>query len=337
MLQFKNHVPLSEHNTFGFDVEAEQLVTITEPGQLVELQEWLERNPQPLLVLGGGSNLVLSADIPGVVARMAIRRWDVAFKGDEVSVWVGAGENWHETVERTLFEGFYGLENLALIPGTVGAAPVQNIGAYGVEIKDRLGRVEVFDRQNRVLKLLDNADCLFAYRDSLFKSGEPDRYIITAVEFRLSRVAGVQVGYAALDAAIEKDGPVTPRQVFDAVCRVRRQKLPSPEVLGNAGSFFKNPLVSVEQGLVLKAQEPDLVAYPDVGGGYKLAAGWLIDRCGLKGYRQGNVGTYPEQALVVVNWGRGNRTEVEQLADYIQQQVMARFGVWLEPEPRFYP
>ncbi len=327
---------LSGLNTFGFDVVADQLVTITDTEQLAQLVRQLEQVPQPLLVLGGGSNLVLSERIPGVVARMAIRRWEPRVEGDEVLLWVGAGEGWHETVERSLEQGWYGLENLALIPGTVGAAPVQNIGAYGVELKDRLSRVEVFDRQEQRLRLLDAEVCNFAYRDSLFKSGEPDRYIITAVELKLSLKAQVNAGYAALQAELEGQEP-TPERVFAAVCRVRQRKLPAPDKLGNAGSFFKNPVVSAEKCQRLREQEPDLVFYPDASGGCKLAAGWLIECCGLKGCRQGAVGTYPEQALVLVNWGGGDRAAIEQLAGYIQQEVKQRFDVELEPEPRFYP
>ncbi|GAA0686395.1 UDP-N-acetylmuramate dehydrogenase [Marinobacterium maritimum] len=336
-LSAEREASLTGLNTFGFDVVADQLVSITDTEQLAQLMRQLEVDPQPLLVLGGGSNLVLSRRIPGVVARMAIRRWESRTEGDEVLLWVGAGEGWHETVERTLQQGWYGLENLALIPGTVGAAPVQNIGAYGVELKDCLNRVEVYDRQEQRLRLLEAEACNFAYRDSLFKSGEPGRYIITAVEFRLSTKAQVKSGYAALRAELEGQDDPAPEQVFAAVCRVRQRKLPAPERLGNAGSFFKNPVISTAQCHRLREQEPDLVFYPDPSGGCKLAAGWLIDRCGLKGYRQGAVGTYPEQALVLVNWGGGDRAAIEGLAGYIQQQVKRRFDVELEPEPRFYP
>lgn len=328
---------LRELNTFGFDVIADTLVTIENVDQLAQLMQQLKTDPQPLLILGGGSNLVLADRIPGVVARMAIKRWQPQIDGDDILLWAGAGENWHQTVERTLEQGWYGLENLALIPGTVGAAPVQNIGAYGVELKDRINRVEVFDCQQECLKQLSLDDCRFAYRDSLFKSVEPGRYVITAVELKLSRKADVQVGYAALQAELHGQSTPTPEQVFDAVCRVRRQKLPDPAQLGNAGSFFKNPVVSAEHCQQLRQQEADLVAHADPSGGCKLAAGWLIDRCGLKGYRMGSVGTYPQQALVLVNWGGGDRAAVEQLAEYIRRKVVERFGVELEPEPRFYP
>ncbi|GAA0784923.1 UDP-N-acetylmuramate dehydrogenase [Marinobacterium sediminicola] len=336
-LYIKRKASLSEWNTFGFNVTADQLVIITEADQLIQLESLLQDKPQPLLVLGGGSNLVLSDHLPGIVARMAIKRWEARVEGDDVLLWAGAGESWHQTVERSLKQGWYGLENLALIPGTVGAAPIQNIGAYGVELKDRLTRVEVFDREQLGFRLLDRDDCCFGYRDSLFKSQMPGRYIITAVEFRLSRKPSVQIGYAGLQAELEEQVNPTPEQVFDAVCRVRRRKLPSPDVLGNAGSFFKNPVVTAEQCQSLHQMEPGLVSFPDASGGYKLAAGWLIDRCGLKGYRQGSVGTYSEQALVLVNLGGGDRQAVEHLAAHIQREVRERFGVELEPEPRFYP
>ncbi|MBA4501871.1 UDP-N-acetylmuramate dehydrogenase [Marinobacterium marinum] len=336
-LSIEYQASLRHLNTFGFEVTADQLVMIRDTEQLAQLMGRLSQDPQPLLVLGGGSNLVLAEHVPGVVACMAIRRWEPTIEADRVRLWVGAGESWHETVEHTLRQGWYGLENLALIPGTVGAAPVQNIGAYGVELKDRLSRVEVFDCMESRLKILEREACGFAYRDSLFKSGEPGRYIITAVELNLSLIPDVQVGYAALRTALGDVREPDPQQVFDAVCVVRRSKLPSPDRVGNAGSFFKNPVISDKECRRLCTQEPDLVFYPDSSGGCKLAAGWLIDRCGLKGYRQNSVGVYPDQALVLVNWGGGDREAIERLAEYIQLKVRERFGVELEPEPRFYP
>lgn len=336
-LNVQYQASLKHLNTFGFDAIAEQLVTITDIEQLFQLERQLRNDPKPLLILGGGSNLVLADAVPGVVARIDLRRWEHRDDGSEVLLWAGAGEGWHETVERTLAEGWFGLENLALIPGTVGAAPVQNIGAYGVELKDRVNRVEVFDRQEQRVRLLDSEGCRFAYRDSLFKTGEPGRYIITAVEFRLSRKPEIHCEYAALKAELEGVSNPVPEQVFAAVCRVRRHKLPMPGDPGNVGSFFKNPVVSDEQCRLLVEREPELVFYPDASGGYKLAAGWLIERCGLRGYRMGAVGTYPRQALVLVNWGGGARNDIETLAAHIQGEVRRCFGVELEPEPRFYP
>ncbi|MBV0932143.1 UDP-N-acetylmuramate dehydrogenase [Marinobacterium weihaiense] len=328
---------LKHLNSFGFEVTAETLITLTERSQLPLLMAHLAQSGDELLLLGGGSNLVLAPFVPGTVCHMAITGWNLIEQDESCLLQVGAGENWHDTVARTLDEGWYGLENLALIPGTVGAAPVQNIGAYGVELKDRVNRVEVYDREMHRLYWRSADECEFAYRDSIFKSGAPGRFIITAVEFRLSRKARVAIDYAPLQAELSGIADPSPQQVFEAVCRVRRSKLPSPKQLGNAGSFFKNPIVTAEQCAQLRARESELVYFAEPSGRCKLAAGWLIDRCGLKGVRQGAVGTYPKQALVLVNWGGGDREAVELLAERIQQQVQERFGVMLEPEPRFYP
>jgi len=335
-LQFRSEYPLQELNTFGLPAVAEYYTEIHAADQLEQLEQWLKRHPMPLLLLGGGSNLVLADRVPGLVARILIRGWHRSdLSASHVRLRVGAGENWHATVEKSIEQGLYGLENLALIPGTVGAAPVQNIGAYGVELKDRVSAVEVFDRQEQCLRDLSPEACRFGYRDSLFKSIEPERYIITAVEFSLARQFTAELSYAGLREGLGND-PVTPKRVFDTVCRIRREKLPDPTEIGNAGSFFKNPVVSAGQYQQLQHRFESLVAYPDTGG-YKLAAGWLIDQCGLKGFSLEHVGVYPRQALVLVNLGAARREDIERLARHVQQMVQERFGVRLEPEPRFYP
>lgn len=336
LLRFETERSLRQFNSFGFAVVAEHYTEIQSAEQLPALEAWLTEHPMPLLLLGGGSNLVLADRIPGLVARMTIRGWRMCkVTASHILLRVGAGENWHETVQKTLEQGMYGLENMALIPGTVGAAPVQNIGAYGVELKDRISAIEVFDRQQRRIRDLTVAECNFGYRDSLFKSVEPGRYVITAVEFRLSRHFEPELSYAGLKGALNTD-PVTAERVFETVCRIRREKLPDPLQTGNAGSFFKNPVVSVDQYAELKQRFDNIVAYPDAKG-YKLAAGWLIDQCGLKGYSEARAGVYPQQALVLINLGGAGREDIEQLATQVQRQVLARFGVQLEPEPRFYP
>lgn len=337
-LPFQLDTSLAQCNTLGLPARAERFLEVTSIEQLPELESWLKQEAAPLLVLGGGSNLVLSDDLPGVVAHIAIRGWELMAEQDvEVVLKVGAGENWHQTVARTLESGYFGLENLALIPGTVGAAPIQNIGAYGVELKDHLRAVEVFDRQDQSIRQLSNAECRFGYRDSIFKSGEPGRYIITAVELALNKTPDLQLDYGGLREALSGIDAPGPLDVFDAVCRVRRNKLPDPAELGNAGSFFKNPLVPAAVYERIRADYPDLVAFPEADGRWKLAAGWLIDRCGLKGSRDGSVGTYPRQALVLVNWGGARRADVERFSSSIREAVLDRFGVELEPEPRFYP
>ncbi|MBR9882822.1 MAG: UDP-N-acetylmuramate dehydrogenase [Oceanospirillales bacterium] len=335
-LVFQRNVPLKALNTFGFDSIAERFVRLESVDDIHALHASLDENPSPLLLIGGGSNLVLGRQVPGVVAQVAIAGIECEeLDGDRVRVTLGAGEEWHSSIESLLRQGIYGLENMALIPGCVGAAPVQNIGAYGVEVKDRIEAVEVYDWQQRRCFWLKNADCEFAYRDSVFKR-HYDRYLITRVRFLLSRVAECVVTYKPLRDAIETGLEVSPQAIFDAVCRIRREKLPDPVVLGNAGSFFKNPVVSMSQYETLKAKCPNIVAYAE-GDGFKLAAGWMIDQRGWKGFRQEGVGVHEHQALVLVNYGEGDRRQIEALAGMISEDIQVHFGVQLEIEPRFYP
>ena len=327
---------LSELNTFGLPAVAEHYTEIQSADQLPALDHWLKQRDMPLLLLGGGSNLVLADRVPGLVARICIRGWQLIETTDtHVRIRIGAGEGWHDTVVKTVQQGYYGLENLALIPGTVGAAPVQNIGAYGVELRDRVCAVEVYDLQTGCQRDLNPDECRFGYRDSLFKSIEPERYIITAVEFRLARQFVPELRYSGLREALGTEA-VTAQQVLDAVCCIRSEKLPDPAHIGNAGSFFKNPVVSERLYATLKQQFPNLVAYADPSG-YKLAAGWLIEQCGLKGYAHERTAMYSRQALVMVNLGGATRADIEQLSCHVQQSVFERFAVRLEPEPRFYP
>ncbi|WP_421862797.1 UDP-N-acetylmuramate dehydrogenase [Motiliproteus sp.] len=299
--------------------------------QLLGLLSTLDADAQ-LLLLGGGSNLILSGDFDGLCLRIASRGIQIQPQGaGAVLVRAQAGENWHEFVDHCLSNGCYGLENLALIPGTVGAAPIQNIGAYGVEVKDTIRSVEVWDRQQKRLCELDVDDCGFSYRDSLFKSVEPGRYVILSVCFELQTRFQPHLGYAGL---AERLGPnPAARDVFDAVVALRQQKLPDPEQLANAGSFFKNPVISQQQLQQLKQRYPAIVSFPDPGGA-KLAAAWLIDQAGWKGCRRAHVGVHSQQALVLVHFGGGNAIELLQLADDIQRDVLERYGVVLEIEPR---
>lgn len=337
MLEIARDVSLQHLNTFFLPARAEYFACIEQPEQLLLLSEWLDVEQQPLLVLGGGSNLVLADRVPGMVAKIEIKGWQLASEyAGRVRLRVGAGENWHATVERALHEGLYGLENLALIPGTVGAAPVQNIGAYGVEFKDRAHAVQVYDHVERCFKWLLSDECRFGYRDSLFKTGMPNRYIITAVEFDLDREPNPVLDYGGLRQAVPT-GEVTPQHVFEAVCRTRRDKLPDPSELGNVGSFFQNPIVGIETHQRLLSEFPNLVSFPEGQGQWKLAAGWLIEQCGLKGVCEGQVGTYARQALVMVNLGGARRKDIVCFAARVQQAVRDKFGVVLVPEPRFYP
>ena len=290
----------------------------------------------PVLPLGGGSNVLFTAPWPGWVLRLAIGGTAVlADDGDAVDVVAGAGVVWHDFVLHTLEKGWGGLENLALIPGSVGASPMQNIGAYGTEIQDRFLWLDAISREDGRLQRFHPADCAFGYRESVFKTTERDRWIIVRVAFRLERSAPVSVSYGALESTLLEAGhrpPFTRRQVADAVIAVRQSKLPDPAILGNAGSFFKNPVISAAQHAELLAAHPDIAAYPLPDGSVKLAAGWLIDRAGWKGHDRGTHGVHDRQALVLVNRGGAQGEEVWQLSAEIQEDVLAKFGVELERE-----
>jgi len=334
-------VSLQGRNTLRLPGRAAWYLTITHQDQIPSALEWAEAEGIPVLVIGGGSNLVLASDFPGLVLAMEIREclWrtvptDKRHGRHDAILSLGAGENWHWVVRHACEAGYRGLENLALIPGTVGAAPVQNIGAYGAELADVLLDVTAWDRQQEAFRTLSCEECRFAYRDSLFKQ-ERDRFIITRVRLHLSRETPFRLSYGELARRYQNpnDPSLTPLAVADTVTAVRQSKLPDPAELPNAGSFFKNPVISQAQYQQLKAAEPDLIAYPDADG-YKLAAGWLIDQCGWKGYREAHVGVHARQALVLVNHAGGSGPEVMDLAGRIQADVLARFGVRLEVEPR---
>ncbi len=290
-----------------------------------------------LLVLGGGSNLLFATGTTDAALALSADAIEVvADRGDRVVLRAGAGRDWHGFVLHSLALGLSGLENLALIPGTVGAAPIQNIGAYGVELDRRVHAVEAWDREAGAIVRLAPGDCGFAYRDSRFKR-EHGRWIVTAVEFALSRTPRLELGYAGIVDELHAMGIAapTPAQVAAAVCRIRRRKLPDPAVLGNAGSFFKNPIVDEARAAALAARHPGMPAYDGGSPGLrKLSAAWLIDAAGWKGHRDGDAGVAPGHALVLVNHGRATGAEVLALARRIADSVHARFGVALEPEPR---
>ncbi|MCL6619363.1 MAG: UDP-N-acetylmuramate dehydrogenase [Thermomonas hydrothermalis] len=329
---------LDARNTFGVRARAPMLVEVTDTAALPELAGYAMLRDPALLVLGGGSNLLLAADPPGAVLTFNTCGISLLDASDrQALVRAEAGVVWHDFVLWTLGHGLSGLENLALIPGTVGAAPIQNIGAYGVEVCECVHAVEAFDRHTGRFVRLSPADCAFAYRDSVFKQ-QPDRYWVTAVEFSLSRQFQPRLDYAGLAAELQAMGvtdPPRPAQVAEAVIRIRRRKLPNPAVLGNAGSFFKNPLVPQAQAEALRAEHPALPVYP-AGDGVrcKLSAAWLIEQCGWKGHRDGDAGVSAQHALVLVNHGNASGADVLALARRIAASVQARFGVAIEPEPR---
>ena len=351
MLVEKN-CSLQPYNSFGIMARAETLVRVRSAQDIAALRACAPLAGEPLFVLGGGSNIVLTGDVRGVVLKVEISGRRLARETrDAWIVEVGAGESWHDTVAWTLAQGWPGLENLALIPGTVGAAPVQNIGAYGVELQDRFDSLDAIDLATGELFTLDAAQCGFGYRDSVFKHAAPaagglprgmglaGRAVITQVRLRLPKAWKPELGYLELARRAEEAGTSQPsaRQVFDWVCDIRRAKLPDPAVLGNAGSFFKNPTVTPEQCQDIIARDPKIVHYPMPDGTVKLAAGWLIDACGWKGKTVGKAAVYEKQALVLVNRGRGADSvtggEVMTLAKAIQTSVYERFGIRLEPEP----
>ncbi|WP_428417304.1 UDP-N-acetylmuramate dehydrogenase [Methylibium sp.] len=332
----ETNVSLRPYNSFGLPALARRLVRVRAPEDVQCLLADPDLARLPRFVLGGGSNIVLTRDLRALVLKVEIPGRRVLVRRDDaVVVEAGAGENWHEFVAWTLEQGLPGLENLALIPGCVGAAPVQNIGAYGVELKDRFDSLDAIDLQTGAALTLDAAACRFGYRDSVFKQALAGRCLITRVRLRLPQPPTAVLGYLDLERRMADTGIThpTPRQVFDWVCEIRRAKLPDPAVIGNAGSFFKNPVVTPEQCRDIIARDPAIVHYPMADGSFKLAAGWLIDACGWKGKSIGQAGVYEKQALVLVNRGQAIGGEIVTLAQAIQESVYGRFGIRLEPEP----
>ncbi|BES71130.1 UDP-N-acetylmuramate dehydrogenase [Marinobacter nanhaiticus D15-8W] len=332
-------VSLQTCNTLRLPAKAAWLCRVKNIEELCEALDWADHRSLPTLILGGGSNVIVADDFPGLVIKVAFsgRCWsDVS--AESATLELGAGENWHATVMYAVRAGYRGIENLALIPGTVGAAPIQNIGAYGVELSHTVVDVQVWDREAGDTRTLSADECEFGYRDSLFKR-HPDRYVVLRVRLRLSRKTPLNLGYRDLQEFFEENadvGTLTPEDVARAVMQVRCRKLPDPDFLPNAGSFFKNPVVALGQYRTLKERFPELVAYESADSA-KLAAGWLIDFCGWKGYRESHVGVHNRQALVLVHHGDGEGRELLSLAARIRDDVKGRFGVALEVEPRIFP
>ena len=350
----ENQCPLQALNTFGISARAQQLVRIADESDVRAVLDDPELRDRPKFVLGGGSNIVLTGDVKALVLKVEVAGRRLV--GETPRHWIieaGAGENWHDLVAWTLDQGWPGLENLALIPGTVGASPVQNIGAYGVELQDCFDSLDAVDLESGRIFVLDAAQCAFSYRDSIFKHaaamglqgrrglGLAGRALILRVRLALPKAWKPVLGYADIERRMALEGAavsdVTPRRVFDWVCDIRRHKLPDPAVLGNAGSFFKNPSVTPEQCADIIARDPKVVHYPMPDGSIKLAAGWMIDACGWKGKTVGRAGVYERQALVLVNRGTVQHPctggEIMTLAKAIQTSVYERFGIRLEPEP----
>ncbi len=337
----QNNFPLRALNTLGIDAKAHAYVQLTSLDDVLAVWRDVQSpqsQPLPRLVLGGGSNIVLTGDFPGLVLHMC-NKGMMLVNEDEHAYYVKAqaGESWHQLVLWTLNQGWGGLENLSLIPGSVGAAPVQNIGAYGAELKDYLHALTMFDFETGQISTLSNADCAFAYRDSIFKHALRERAIILDITLALPKHWRANLTYPELAQALQADGIHSPsaQQISDTVIAIRRRKLPDPAIIGNVGSFFKNPLIDANQHATLLQQYPQLPSYALSDGNFKLAAGWLIQQCGWKGKSIGAASVYDKQALVLINCGGATGQEIAELAAAIQKDVLVRFGVALEVEPVF--
>jgi UDP-N-acetylmuramate dehydrogenase len=331
----ETNVSLRPYNTFGVEAKAAHFARVSSLAQLAELLQLPRVRGLPRRVLGGGSNMLFTRDFEGLIIKLDIMGLEpLGAHGDRHLVRAGAGENWHATVERLQSQGLPGLENLALIPGNVGAAPIQNIGAYGLELAERFESLQAFDTESGTSVTLDATQCAFGYRDSAFKR-TPGRYIVLGVTLALPIEWRPVIGYAdvASELKVRRCERPAPHDVFDAVVAIRRRKLPDPIEVGNAGSFFKNPIVPRAVRDQLRDRFPSLVNY-DIGGGRcKLAAGWLIETCGLKGRSRGAAAVYEKQALVLVNRGGATGSDILALAREVQDVVRQRFGIDLEPEP----
>ena len=330
---------LRQHNTLALEASANALVDVASDAEVTDALTWAQAEGLPVIPLGEGSNLVLAGDLEALLIRQRDDQLRVlAEQDDTVELRVSAGHNWHRLVCRTLEAGYYGLENLALIPGTAGAAPIQNIGAYGVELERFVRSVQGVDIASGEIFRLSAADCAFGYRDSIFKRELRDKIIITSLDLRLSRSPGVELGYPALRTELTQAGVVepAPEDVFRAVVALRGRRLPDPATEPNAGSFFKNPVLAAGQAAALAELFPAMPLYPQLDGRVKLSAAWLIDQAGWKGQRKGGVGVHPGHALVLVNYAGGSGKELLSLAAEIAASVRQRFDVALEIEPRVY-
>jgi UDP-N-acetylmuramate dehydrogenase len=335
-MQIETGVSLKPYNTFGLPATAVRLVRVRNEADVRRVVDHPEMGRVPKFILGGGSNVILTRDMPELVLKVEVPGLRLVKEtADAVIVEAGAGERWHDLVAWTLDQGWGGLENMALIPGTVGAAPVQNIGAYGLELKDRFESLDTVDLVTGRTVTLYPEQCRFGYRDSIFKQALAGKSVITRVRLRLPRPWQPVLGYLDLERRMAETGDTAPsaKTIFDWICEIRRAKLPDPAQVGNVGSFFKNPVVTAEQCRDIIARDPHIVHYPMDDGSFKLAAGWLIDACGWKGKTIGHAGVYEKQALVLVNRGGAVGAEVQTLARAIQESVYGRFGIRLEPEP----
>ncbi len=334
MLVIHENYSLKKLNTFGVEAYARWYVEINNENDLKELfadSEWQNQNR---LILGGGSNMLFTRDFDGLVIRMNIHGIEQDIVSDDVYIKAGAGEVWNDLVNYCVDYGFAGIENLSLIPGSAGASPVQNIGAYGVELKDVFHSCRAFEISSGIIRTFSKSDCKFSYRDSVFKTELKDKYIITEVTYKLSRIFVPNISYGAIKQELDKRGIIHPtlKDISQIVSLIRVSKLPCPSTIGNAGSFFKNPIIEVNKFRQLESTFPDIVHYPAGEGYIKLSAGWLIEQCGWKGKTVGNAGTWKNQALVLVNHGNATGNELFNISVTIINNVQNRFGIVLQRE-----
>lgn len=333
MKLFENY-SLKELNTFHVDVKAEKFVVIESTEELKEFFNEFDVIKNNLLLLGGGSNILFTSDFAGTILHLSFQNHSIVREDSNfVLIEADAGMNWDDLVKYSVEKNFGGIENLALIPGTVGAAPIQNIGAYGQELKDTLFQVEYFDLSEKKLKILDNAQCKFGYRDSIFKNELKNKFIITKITLRLKKNPEPIVNYGNVENELRKSGITNPTiaDVSNIIRKIRTEKLPDPAKIGNAGSFFKNPFVDEVTFQKIKNDFPDVPSFRQEGK-IKIPAAWLIEKSGLKGLRKGDVGTYPNQPLVIVNYGNAAGKEIYDFAMFIKQTVLEKFDIELEPE-----
>jgi UDP-N-acetylmuramate dehydrogenase len=339
-MKLEHHVSLRQLNTFGMDVTAEHFAACSSADEFSEAFEFSRAKNTPTLILGGGSNILFTRNVPGLVLHNRILGIEVTGESEDF-VWLkaGGGENWHGLVMHCVEQNWGGVENLSLIPGSAGAGPMQNIGAYGVELKDVFQSLTALDRHTGERIVFDAPACEFDYRSSIFKTRAKDRFVILDITLRLSKKPVFHTSYGAIEQELERAGvrALSIRAVSDAVIRIRRSKLPDPAQIGNAGSFFKNPSVSAELFENLKNAYPDIPGYSSTERGkVKTAAGWLIEKCGWKGFRRGDYGVHKDQALVLVNYGNASGKDIYDLSSEIVASVKEKFGIELEREVNIF-
>jgi UDP-N-acetylmuramate dehydrogenase len=336
-MKIQENFSLKNYNTFGINKNARYFCEVESENEILACIDYSQKIGLPIFILGGGSNILLLNDLDYLVIKINIKGIEVIEESDEyVTLKVGAGENWHEFVSYCIDQNYSGIENLALIPGTVGASPMQNIGAYGIELQSVFHELTAINRQTKSTKKFNWEDCKFGYRESVFKNELKNQFIISHVSFKLGKVPNYNIEYGAIKTILEESGvkELSLRAVSDAVIQIRRSKLPDPKVIGNAGSFFKNPTIDASHFEKLKLIFPDIPGYK-VEENVKIPAAWLIEKAGWKGYREGNTGVHVTQPLVLVNFGESNGQEILQLSHKIQSSIKDKFGISLNPEVNF--